>query len=249
MNFNFNSYDELYKYLPNKSIGEGSQGICYKKGKVVYKLFHDYYIPEKSMKEHLDFKNINVDSYYFYKGVIKINNKFSGVTMNYASGECIEKNILNQSFADLIFAAHKFEKDTKLISNLGIETYDLYFVNVLYDSINKSFNVVDCDEYCYSDKDTKKLYQENIQNLSNDIVRCLFDNRLLLYVTKSKILNSLLKIQMDPTSVFQKSVFLKEFISPSEILKILKNELSSFASKEVDNVKDCIKVLEMKVKK
>lgn len=244
MDYYFDSRDKFY--LSTNYIGEGSEGVCYKKGNVVFKLFHDFYEFSTDPIELLKFKNVKIDTYYFYKGKIIINNEFKGFTMNYALGSCIDKSISKESFTNLIKAASKFQLDTKLLCDLNIQANDLFFVNILYDKINKKFNIVDCGDYKYCDTDSKILYTDTIQRLSDNLTRCLFENGAMTYIKKSKILNELMKIEFDPSSKIGVSASLNYDVTPVELLKIIKNELSNMALQDIESINESFNVLRKK---
>lgn len=241
MDYYFDSYEKIY--TTSKYIGDGSEGACYKNNNIVFKLFHDYYINLIEESNFLKFKNINVDTYYFSKGKIFINNKFKGLSMNFAPGKKMKEVIINQPFEKLLLATKKFESDTKIISDLNIKAYDLFFVNVLYDDINNRFHIVDCDNYLQNDTNSDKIYIENIQNLSDNLVRCIFDNKLLFYIKDSTLLRKMLYFDFDPINDIGMSAFLKEKVSPTELLYILKEEFSKLCSTEVTSVQDCLKLI------
>lgn len=241
MDYYFDSYKKVYR--SSKFIGYGSEGVCYRKDNIVFKLFHDYYLDLIEERNFLKFKNINVDTYYFSKGKIFVNNKFKGLTMNFAKGKNMKEAIINEPFEKLLLATKKFESDTKIISDLNIKAYDLFFVNVLYDDVANRFNIVDCDDYLQRDTNSDKIYIENLQNLSDNLVRCIFDNRLLFHIKDSCILKELLKTSIDPINDIGMSAFLKENISPTELLCILKEEFSKLCSTEVTSVQDCLKLI------
>lgn len=240
MDVSFNSENDFYKSV-NIKLGEGSEGVCYKHNNIVLKKFHDFYIVDKSIKKLLQFKNVESEEYYFNKGRLIINNKFSGLTMNYARGKLIEKCIIYQNFDDLISAAISYQKSTENISNKGINCYDMLFVNVLFDNISNKFKIVDTSDFYISDEDSKRIYQKNIQFLSQDIVNCMFNNILLKYINKSKKLNQIIEIENSYITLSGKIATLKEIISPVDVLKIIKLELQELCNQEINSVYDCIK--------
>ena len=195
----FKTIGEFYLWLKKHEmciLDSGSQGICYKIGNKVYKIFLQFIddiqedIIEYDSENILQFSSIENGTYIFPSDVILLGDMVIGYITDYVNATALNK--INPLGVDL----DKFERDLecvysdiKIISDSGVCSYDVVY-NILYG--NSGFKIIDTLEYTNIPIDRMELYNINKRNFNIGIGWFLtygyFDDFLL----RNESLNSML---------------------------------------------------------
>ena len=169
----FKSIGEFYLWLQNHEmciLDSGSQGICYKIGNKVYKIFIQF-IDEwqddmivYDYDDILKFKDIVNGTYVFPSDVIMVGDIVVGYITNYVNARSLNK--IDPLCVDL----DKFERDLELvypdimvISKNGVCSYDVLY-NILYGK--DGFKIIDTMEYACVPMNSIELYDTNKRNFN-----------------------------------------------------------------------------------
>lgn len=173
-------------------LDSGSQGVCYKIGNKVYKIFLQFVEEEYddvivySKEDILRFSSVNNSTYIFPTDVIMVGDIIVGYVTDYVDAKSLYKT--NPLMVDLDRFEKSIEKameDIRIISNSGILTFDVAY-NILYGKCG--FNVIDTLEYTRSDIDSERLYLENLKRYNFEIRLFLIDGYFDKFINNSKIL-------------------------------------------------------------
>ena len=139
----------------------------------------------------LRFSNIKNKTFIWAKDVIIVNNEIVGYISNYVNAKSLYKiNPLLINLNKFSNSISKAKKDIEIISNNGIKTFDVMY-NILYGK--NGFSIIDYDEYCYSNFDSKKLYNINCDNFNLEIMYFLIDNYFDEFISNYKDLKEMYK--------------------------------------------------------
>ena len=209
----FNTVGEFYLWLEKYHIcklDSGSQGICYKIGNKVYKIFLQFMdeledeIIEYDRDDILQFSSILNNTFIFPNDVITIGDLVIGYITDYVNAKslykidplCVDLNCF-QSYLDDVYP------DIKMISDCGVRSYDVIY-NILYGKCG--FKVIDTMEYTKPDIDIVDLYQINLKNFNNGIRLFLIDGYFDKFIRNN---NYLYDMCYDQSVDFR--LFLQEF--------------------------------------
>lgn len=166
-------------------LGQGSQGVCYRDSKNVYKFYHSYfdddYEGNYKKEEILQFKNVKSSTFIFPKDIIMLNDQVIGdITVYRNARNLYQINPLNvnlDKFLRLVFLALK---DLEELSKKGILCYDVMY-NIL---MGYRIYIIDTLEYCFSDIAYQEILRNNLRGFYLEIMYFLVDG-LFLDVVKS----------------------------------------------------------------
>lgn len=166
-------------------LGQGSQGVCYRDSKNVYKFYHSYfdddYEGNYKKEEILQFKNVKSSTFIFPKEIIMLNDQVIGdITVYRNARNLYQINPLNvnlDKFLRLVFLALK---DLEELSKKGILCYDVMY-NIL---MGYRIYIIDTLEYCFSDIAYQEILRNNLRGFYLEIMYFLVDG-LFLDVVKS----------------------------------------------------------------
>lgn len=219
--------------LGKRLIGSGSEGDVYiLNNKTVLKKFNEIINPEDyNCNDLLKYSDVKNESYYFTKLVYIVNDDVAAYTMDRCNGYNLTKiNPLSIKFNDLLKAYIKFEKDTKLISNMHIKGFDMIF-NFMYDG--KKFGAIDTIHYYTSDDDENKIYESNITTFNSELALLLVDGKFDDFIKKDHILNELYKMSING-----------KLIDISQFIDLFNKKLSEYCDKKIvylDDAKSLIR--------
>ena len=226
MNFvsreHFNTYLKKLKYL-----GEGRQGICYlrKEDNTVFKVFHDYFDNESSeyTKEFLlRFSNIKNSTFIWPNDIITVKNEIVGYTMPYKKSKNLyEINPLLVNLNILEDATIKAEEDVKLLTDNKVKLYDVRY-NILY--LNGTMNIIDTLEY----SSREVTYEENRQNIDEELMLFLVDNYFDNFVKSDKIL---------------KEMYMEFQVRGVDFLRVFRRKLSEYMDKDIVKLNEAKKLV------
>lgn len=218
--------------LGKRLIGSGSEGDVYiLNNKTVLKKFNEIINPEDyNCNDLLKYSDVKNKSYYFTKLVYIVNDDVAAYTMDRCNGYNLTKiNPLSIKFSDLLKAYIKFEKDTKLISNMHIKGFDMIF-NFMYDG--KKFGAIDTIHYYTSDDDENKIYESNITTFNSELALLLVDGKFDDFIKKDHILNELYKMSINGKLI--------DFI---QFINLFKEKLSEYCDKKIIYLDDAKKAI------
>ena len=198
----FNTYLKKLKYL-----GQGSQGTCYlrKEDNTVFKVFHDYFDNER-------FSNIKNSTFIWPNDIITVENEIVGYTMPYKKSKNLyEINPLLVKLNILEDAAIKAEEDVKLLTDNKVKLYDVRY-NILY--LNGTMNIIDTLDYSYREV----TYEENRQNIDEELMLFLVDNYFDNFVKSDKIL---------------KEMYMEFQVRGVDFLRVFRRKLSEYMDKDI----------------
>lgn len=197
----FRTFDEFHLWLERHEgciLDGGSQGMCYKIGNKVYKIFLQFIDEIDEIEENfvvydkdslLQFSSIVNNSYVFPKDVIMASDMVVGYITDYVEAKSLHKT--NPLSIDLDIFGNKLEKvnnDIKIISDNGVISYDVIY-NILYG--NDGFKVIDTMEYARTDMDSLNLYRINKERFNYEIRLFLIDGYFDDFINSDKTLYSL----------------------------------------------------------
>ena len=218
--------------LEKRPIDSGSEGdVYYLDNKTVLKVFNEIIDSEDyDVDCLLKFSNVKNDSYYFAKLAYIINNVIAAYTMDRCNGYNLTKiNPLSIKFDDLLSAYIKFEKDTKLISNIHIKGFDMMF-NFMYDG--KKFGAIDTIYYYTSDEDENDIYKSNICTFNNELAQLLVDGNFSKFIKHDHILNELYNM-----------IIKNKFVDFKQFITLFRKKLSEYCDKEIIYLDDASKAI------
>ncbi|MBQ8891842.1 MAG: hypothetical protein IJ068_03145 [Bacilli bacterium] len=213
---------ELEKIKSSKYISSGDEGICYLYRGLIFKLYrelmHDRKIDfDYEVSQNIAFPNdilISID-----------NKKILGYTMNLLNGINLKNGFVEDlELNDLKNAYKNIRREIERFSYIDMNNISL--TNILYDYINKEFNIIDTSLWTLKGNSNNK----NIERFNYILIRCLsitLDwNRYIL--NSKQILFDLYGMHLNGESYFI------EFLTELEmIVSELKNE-------KVKKIKDLI---------
>ena len=141
--------------MEKKLIGKGSFGECYlrKDGKVL-KIYYDNTANSIMSKDFI--VGVINDTYIFPEEMVYFKNTPIGTVMKYIDSLPLDKK--DVSINNIINSIPKAYSDTDLLSKQGIELWDVFSYNVLYDD---GIKIIDTDFFNIK-KESNKLHYENI---------------------------------------------------------------------------------------
>lgn len=226
MNFisreHFNTYLRGLKYL-----GEGSQGVCYlrKKDNTVFKVFNDYYYNESSgyTKEYLlRFSNIKNSTFIWPNDIITVKNEIVGYTMPYKKSKNLyEVNPLLVNLNLIEEATIKAEEDVKLLTDNKVKLYDVRY-NILYS--NGRMRIIDTLDY----SSREVTYEENRQNIDEELMLFLVDNYFNNFVESDKLL---------------KEMYMEFEVRGVDFLRAFRRKLSEYMDKDIVKLNEAKKLI------
>ena len=222
--------EEEFNKLWNKLeyLGGSSEGTCKRlNNKEVMKYLDG---PYASLKEEqiLMFKDIKNKTYLFPYKPFYIDYELMGYIAKCSRGKnLIEVSRDNIRFDKFIKGSKKVEIDCNTLSEKGVMTFDLLF-NILYK--NGVFHIIDTCDYEVVDKDSKKLYRDNIKLFNYSLLEFLVKDRFYKFVFTSKELSELYKEAENGESIIP-------------FLEMLRQRLSEYCDKDVKVVRDAKKTM------
>lgn len=230
---NFSSITEAKKTLSKlKSLGIGAQGESFYNPSTneVYKIFHDYDLPEDyiewSKDEILQFSEIQNQTYLFPKEIITLNSITIGYITKYVKGTDLCN--LSPFTIDLNFLMEAIEealKDVYIISSKGVYTYDVMY-NIM---LGKRIYIIDSLDYSLRDIDRKELHRHNLHFFNMSILEFLVNNYFEEIISKNKLLNEMYNSNGLDISII-------------EFIQCLKNYLSELIGEEITNLGEAKKL-------
>ena len=223
----FNTIGELYLWLKKYKmciLDSGSQGICYRIGNKVYKIFLQFIdeitedMIEYNKDDILQFSSIVNDTYIFPNDVIMVGDMVVGYITDYTNAKSLDK--IDPLSINLDMFEKKLQNvypDIKIISDNGVHSFDVIY-NILYGKYG--FKVIDTMEYIKTDMDSIKLYRLNKNNFNTGIKLFLTDDYFDEFLLFNDFLYSMYR---DPN--VDMVLFLKEFrkkLSEKEGFEIVK---------------------------
>lgn len=228
-------FDEMIKPLVPRD--SGSEGVIYYiKNSYVLKHLRDKEIMdthgeiEYDANKLIQFSDVENNSYFFNKRIIKVDNLVEAEIMKRMKGyNVISINPLSVHLLSLKEAIDVFTCDTKKISDLGIKGYDMQ-TNYMYDGYK--FGAIDTSDYDYSTEDSEKIYKYNISFFNREIVLFLTEQYFSYFVKRNKDLKSMAK-----AITTGKDYNLIEFID------LLIKKLSEYCDKQIIYLDDANKAI------
>lgn len=219
-----------------KSIGSGSQGICYldSVNNKIYKVFHQFYdidddfdyYHDYTKEEILRFSSIKNNTFLWPNEVIIVNGEIVGYICDYVKASSLyETNPLHIDLDNFIELLDYVKKDLTIISDNRIRSFDMMY-NILYS--NQGIFVIDHDDYSFSDIEPKKLFTINSDNFNKEIMYFFIDT----------FFDDFIKSHSDLKDMYNSSgIDIKEF------LILFRYYLSEKMDFEVKNLGECSKYL------
>lgn len=135
----------------------------------------------------LRFSDIDVDSYYFGKSVIYVDDDLRCLIMKKCKGFVLNYiDPLSVKISSLLTASSKFSKDTLSISEKHILGYDMQS-NFMYDG--NRFGAIDTIHYDFSDMNEDKIFKSNIKYFNDEVAGFLVDLYFERFVKQDNKLN------------------------------------------------------------
>lgn len=196
----FDSKLRFYEFLNSPHIiylDQGSQGQCYLdvSNNKVYKIFYSFLDDEEYIEyneeEVMKFKNVKNDTYIFPEDILIVEEKIIGYISPYIRAKNLYKiNPLLINLDELICNLDKIYRDSKIISEKGIVTYDVMY-NILYGQ--NGISVIDTDDYNYDlfDRDFDEILKINNRNLNFAIKLFLIESYFDEFVLQSRELKEM----------------------------------------------------------
>jgi len=243
----FNSLEEINNFLLfKKYLSSGVEGSCYKYNDYTLKFFHNY-LEQNSIydeKYYLQFKDINVDNFYFVKNMIYLGNednkKIIGTISNHATGNTLSYNSLYAvSINKLIESLKILRKNVLELSQNAISLGDSIFIkNIIYDDV---FKFIDLANFYYTYEEPYYLFKNNFYI----IMRELFPSIINSYSKDDIIVEYINKIDNQYNIMYDYELLL----NPVKLITNLKNSLEDYCNIEINSFKDCESILKQKLKK
>lgn len=170
------SKDDIKKiFAKNLGSGEESTVGLLKDGKHVAKIFHQ----PRSLNEKYNLligSELKQDSFCFLKDLYANEKFIFGGISDYASGNTLDKNIVNVSFLDLLYSTLPLKKDIKTISDEGILVGDWKLFNTVY--TDSYIKIIDTGRFIYSHKNKEEIYRYNLEMIFG-MIRMVYNNDAL----------------------------------------------------------------------
>lgn len=220
-------FEKLWNNLP--SLGSLSEGECRRLNKqfVIKKIDN---INEIIQNEDyfLKFKDLNMSVYIFAKKVFYIDNILNGYISKYSPGKnlnFIDRNKIN--FSELAEGCKEVYKDNYILSEKGIESFDVPF-NILYRKGH--FSIIDTCDYEYTDKEGKYLYETSIKIFNSAILEFLVKSTFYRFVKSSKELSKEYKETENGADI-------------TLYIELLRKRLSEYLGFEVEYIRDAKSIM------
>ena len=250
-NIIFNKRLEIEYFINNlEYLGSGSEGVCYRNNKNVYKIYNDkyknLYNNDIVINRLLQFRNIIIDNIYFIRRLIYLDNLMIGSISEYAEGvSCSKKMLCRCNIDKLVNALFILKKNIYELSKLGICIDDNYLGNILYNG--DKFKLIDTGGYFYysdfyeMDKfDDIEIYNRNMRK----IMKLLFMNITGIYLEED---NYILSFLWRINSPYKSYLVDGELLSnPDETILGIKNIISEYSDYEIKNFNDCKTLLKVR---
>ena len=230
-----------------KSLGNGSEGIVYRKGTYSYKKYNDLYrnlySNEISIFKLSRYRDIIIDNIYFIRALIFYNDMTIGCIGDYSGGMCCNKIYLHMYKLDgIINALSTLKKNIYELSKLGICVDDVFLGNILY--LKETFRFIDTGSYYnYTDVpgidsfDVNLVYRMNMKKIMCD---------LFLFITDYKEIenNIVYRFLLDVDSIYKDYMFdIDLMCDPDNTILGIKRELEEYIGYELDSFSSCKKGL------
>lgn len=219
----------------NCFLGSGAEGTAYKMNNgYVIKILDGFDDREYTEEQYLKFSDLEVDSYYFAKQVIYVDNKIAAYIMKQCKGEnLLESNPFSIKLDKLMLDYDKMDTDTKILSLNKIQGYDMIY-NFIYG--RNGFGAIDTAEYKYcNNMDDKKIYEFNIGCFQYELAQFLIDGCFDKFVSSNKDLSELYSM------VIQYGIV----IDFKEFLVLFKNKVSEYCGKNITCLQDGKKAIRL----
>ena len=194
----FNIIGEFYLWLRRHEmciLDSGSQGMCYRIGNKVYKIFLQYidyevdWVNSYSKDDIMQFSSVINNTYVFPTNVILVGDIVVGYIMDYVNAKSLYK--INPFYVNLDKFQNSLENvvdDIRIISNNGILSFDVMY-NILYG--DNGFKVIDTLDYSKNDKNVLELYKINYERFIYEIRLFLIDGIFDKFISSDKMLNDM----------------------------------------------------------
>lgn len=220
---NFNSFDEIslnYKELESGKVGGNSKIFVYSPTYLIKIL------KKSPSTKHMDilnyFKN-NYNGIMFIKPdkFVTINNILYGYILNNSNGtmlNCLDKSVCLNGLFD---SFKGIDDEIRILSNKGILMNDINSKNILYDRNTNVINIIDYDNYEFTNISKDILYKRNLSD------------------TLQSIIFSFIK-QYKKSSVgeYSREVVLRDNITIKEILYEIKSYIEYITKCQINTVGD-----------
>lgn len=249
----FENKFELEEYLRDKEkIGNGAEGVCYKIGDDVFKIYNYFFDKDINRLKHFDykefssyylqFKDVRVDNFNFIKDVISLNDKYVvGSICKYVSGDSLQTDTLCTVPIDKIIdcISNLLPSIWNLSRNYNISVGDIFVNNIIYDGRN--FNFIDTASYFYSIDEPYYTYKNNVI----EIIREIMFNITNSYNNNGLIYDFFVKNCFEYNYYFDNELL----SNPIKLLKKLKSSLEEYCDREIVCFRDSEDILIKKLKR
>ena len=224
--FTKEEFNKLWNKL--EYLGSGGEGTCKKLNKRETIKYLDGLYNDLTENQISQFINLKNQTYLFPYKAFYIDDKLMGYIARYSSGKnLVEVSRDNIRFDKFINGSKKVEIDCNTLSEKGVMTFDILF-NILYK--NGVFHIIDTCDYEIVNKDSKKLYRNNIKLFNYCLLEFLVKDRFYEFVFTSKELSELYKEAEDGESIIP-------------FLEMLRQRLCEYCDKDVKSVRDAKKAM------
>lgn len=212
----------------------GSQGVCYKIGNKVYKIFNSFIEEDDDIFisydkcQILQFSSISNGTYIFPQDVIVVSDVVVGYTMEYVNAQSLYK--INPLYVNLnVFesALKASLDDILIISKNGVLSFDVTY-NMLYG--NDLIKVIDTLDYSITDIDSDKLYAVNKERFFHEIRLFLIDGYFDRFIS---------------SDIFLYSMYCDKELEFIDFLRLFRKKLSEYEGHEILKLCDAKKSVDM----
>ncbi len=174
----FNNRGEVEQFRQSLNyLNQGSQGVCYKLDKMVYKFYHDYWEVDDDYasfdkEKILAFRHIKSSTFVFPQDVMMLEGKVIGdITVYKRAKSLSEINPLNVNLERFIRLVKKAQEDIYDITSKKVKCYDVMY-NIL---LGSRLYIIDTLEYSFSKLDYEEVLKNNLNGFNLEIIYFLVD--------------------------------------------------------------------------
>ncbi len=181
----FTNKNKFNAYLKSatKFSKQGVEGTVYHKDNLVIKDFGIKPIIDTS--HILQFRDLNLEDFFFPQAGIYIRIKLRACIMHYAPGLSLyERDVLIEDVNVILEAIKRLEDAIKEASKIKIRLSDVNLGNVLFDTDH--FNFIDTSDYYYSPLEYEDLLALNMQHVMHNIYKKILPLELYRFQLRSK---------------------------------------------------------------
>lgn len=220
---NFNSFDDIslnYKEIENSKVGGNSKIYTYSPTYLM-KIFRT--IPTSKHIDILNYFKNNYSGSMFLKPYrfITVNNIIYGYLIEKSNGVMLDSLKSEVLLNNLFNSFQSIDHEIRILSNEGILMNDINHKNILYDGNTNTINIIDYDNYEFTNISKDILYKRNLSD------------------TLQSIIFSFIK-QYKKSSVgeYSREVVLRDNINIKGILYEIKRYIESITKYQINTVGD-----------